>query len=177
MILRRSCSFNGEIFSIDDDVMIKGERGKVYICTINELYNDPTDEEPNRAKVQWYFEYDELPRKCRNVFKKSHAHKKELFKAIIEDDGSCFPGVLEEIDAETIESTSIIRIIDVNDQAPLNLDSNEYFVRYGFRKSGELCSVRDDHKRTAHSSEKYNKNLANLSPQIQPLKGITEFIL
>ena len=158
-------------------MIIKGERGKLYICTINELYYDPSDEEPNRAKVQWYFEYDELPRKCRNVLKKSLAHEKELFKAIIEDDGSCFPGVLEEIDAETIESTSIIHIIDVNDQPPLDLDSNEYFVRHGFRKTGELCNIKNDRKRAARGSTNNNRNLANPSTQIQPLKGIPQFIL
>lgn len=142
-----SCSKNGEIFSVQNDVAIQGEHGKSYFCKILSLYEDPFSEEPYRADVCWYFEYSELPRKCKNTIKKSFVHEKELFQAIPEKDGTYYAGVMEEIDAETIKSVASIQKVDVDDKPPLMSDKTMYFVRYGFKKTGELCLIEKEKAR------------------------------
>ena len=164
-----SCSINGQLFGINDDVAIKGQ-GKSYICTINALYEDPSNEEPNRAEVYWYFEYNELPRKCKKFLKKALAFGKELFKGVAEDDGSFFPGVIEEIDAETIESMCIVKLFDAKQKPPLNLADNEYFVRYGLRKSGDLCDIADDDSKFHRTSLPGCRKISKLP--LQQDKGI-----
>ena len=77
-------------------MVIAGENGKSYICKIKALYKDPSNEEPNRAEVNWYFRFNELPRRCRRSLRKLVAHEKELFKAVPDEDGSCYPGVIED---------------------------------------------------------------------------------
>ena len=153
-------------------MVIAGEKGKSYICNIKTLYDDPSKKHPNRAEVIWYFRYKELPRRYRNSFGEEIPHEKELFKAVPDKDGSCFPGAIEDIDAETIASNSIVKVIGLYNDPPLKLDTNEYFVKYGFKKTGELCHLKDGPISKARRSM---PNVPGLSPQAEPEKGMSEF--
>ena len=181
LIFRSSCSITGQVFDVNDDVSIKGEHGKSYVCTIIGLFEDTSNEEPNRAEVCWYYEYSELPRKCKKSLKKEFIHERELFKAIAEeDDESYYPGVIEEIDAETIDSIIIVRTVNVKYKPPVNMDSNEYFVRYGFKKNGELCYLQNEDKKKTFSKESVTKQSltkfeVKTKAQKEADKGIFQF--
>ena len=60
----------------------------------------------------------------------------------------------------------------VNNEPPQKLDSNEYFVRYGFQKTGELCDFKGSLQNKTKSSI---PKVAKLSSQAEPDKGLLEF--
>lgn len=154
------------MYRVDDDVCIKGEKGKLFLCKVITLFENQAIEESNRAEVCWYFQFNELPRKCRTSLKKSFVHKKELFKAVCDKEDPYYASTFEEVDAETIESLAIIQQIGENEKLPVTFKSNEYFMRYGFNGSGLLSCFKKEGKMKTVAKETLVKNSAKIK-QVQ----------
>eukprot|EP00795_Rhopilema_esculentum_P004135 gene4135-20319_t len=117
----KSCSIDGQVYDINDDVLVQGDKDKSYACSVKCFYVDESREEVNRAEVCWLFAFKELPRKCRIALKNYSVHKKEVFQPLAESDGSLFENAIEDIDAETIGSLCFVKELGVKENIPTTL--------------------------------------------------------
>ena len=140
------------MYDINDDVLVKGDKDESYACSVKCFYVDESREEMNRAEVCWLFAFKELPKKCRITLKNYSVHKKEVFQPLAESDGSLFESAIEDIDAETIGSLCFVKELGVKENIPTTLDKNEYVMRYGFNKNGELVAITKTDKSMKHDT-------------------------
>eukprot|EP00794_Sanderia_malayensis_P008149 gene8149-9021_t len=139
-----SCLIDGEKYSIDDNVIIKGHNDETYVANIKSFQRKIRMKDQNRVTVCWYFKSkDILPRKLKQLTMNLLLSDKELLKPLPDADNNYFPSSIEDIDAETIESKCSVKEIHINEEvSEKNFRENEYVTRYGFLpKALELFSV------------------------------------
>ena len=127
----RSCYIDGELVSVGDDVVVDLENDKKAVGQIEKLFHHSTEEEPNRAKVHWYFEHDELDKRLLSEIGQVQPRKNELFWPV-NTEGSVVSRSLEVINAETIQGKCTVACVTSYAASKMESDDIEYFVRFAF---------------------------------------------
>ena len=141
---------NGCLIQAGDDVLIAsdGDQGN-YIAHVKELFESDDSRNANRAVVLWYYQYHELPKKCKTqVDRLVKPNVNELYMPVGSDGSGhrCW----ENIDAETIKSKCKISVCGASVPFPKNLDDNEFAIRYGFDERQDLLCAKTMAKCAEH---------------------------
>ena len=159
--------FNGNLINCGDDVIINGSKDKRFVGHVEKLYELEGSTDPNRAIVQWYFNYAELLKLSSRKIDVDIADSwRELF--LLSSD-NIHVHVAEDIDAETISKKCTVLRLKPHDLKPDCLHSTDqddlFYVRYKLDKHFNLHPVS---KRVARES--ISKRESSVTNQVKTLK-------
>ena len=151
--------FSGNLISCGDDVIINGNKNECFVGHVEKLYELERTVNPNRARIQWYFSYDELFSMSTGTITVDIAEPwRELFLPSIEDG---IKHSVEDIDAETISRKCTVLRLRPHDLIPDNLHTagqeDLYYVRYRFDQYYNLHPVNKRVSRESISKSQSNK--------------------
>lgn len=138
---------NGVEVEIGDNVCIRSDDGQVFVAKIQELYKSLTmKEDPNRAKVLWYFTPHCLPLRIRQKLPDGlnlTGTSNELFLPLDGLERSCFHYIkfTDDLDAETISGKCKVKELNTHEINSNSVKSKEFFVRYKFDEKFNFMPV------------------------------------
>ena len=149
MFLPRACYINKKLICVNDNVLVKGDNDAVLVGRISSLFENEKKQNNNHcADILWYFNYNELPKKCSSQIEDG-PYKHELYLPLCGHGNRKYGvliGSIEEIDAETILRACDVVELGYDDEIPEKIGKDIYFLKYGFDNNQDMhliCEYKD----------------------------------
>eukprot|EP00111_Clytia_hemisphaerica_P019820 TCONS_00058448-protein len=170
----RSCRVNGIVVTLNDNVLIKqgddddDEDKQPALGQLLELY-ESIGNDPNRAKVRWYFYHHEMPKSFRSLVE---PEEQEVYTSLDDSHGG-----VEDIDAETIiGNCNVHKCFDK--ELPKCIGESDFFTRYCFGAGLGIKCFKEERtpkgptKISKSSKSEPPKARRSLMPNRKPLEAL-----
>ena len=167
------CKVNGILIKCGDDVVILGRTGRRSIAHVQKLYEIEESKDPNRAIVQWYYNYGEIS----ELKGKKPADIPKSWTELLLPSEDCCSSRDDHIKAEDIRRKCNVVKLKPQDEVPDYLKSSYrdglYYIRFKFDQNYNLYPVnkRLSRKSTSNTEQTIERGINHVrTPKQTPRK-------